>query len=61
MLADGADAMADAIVRLLEHPEESAALARRARALVEERFDWDIIAADLRRAYDADAPTAGSV
>ncbi|MCC6765431.1 MAG: glycosyltransferase [Deltaproteobacteria bacterium] len=53
VLADDAASMADAIVRLLEHPEESAALARRARAHVEARFDWDIVAAGLARAYEA--------
>lgn len=52
VLADSAAAMADAIVRLLEHPDESAALARRARAHVEAGFDWDIVAADLVRAYE---------
>ncbi len=53
VLADDAATMADAIVRLLEHPEESAALARRARAHVEARFDWDIVASDLVDAYEA--------
>jgi glycosyltransferase involved in cell wall biosynthesis/GT2 family glycosyltransferase len=52
VLADDAASMAAAIVRLLEDPEESVAIARRARAHVESRFDWDIIAADLVRAYE---------
>jgi glycosyltransferase involved in cell wall biosynthesis len=56
LLADSAPAMADAIIRLLEHPDESAALVARARALVESRFDWDIIASALIRAYGANEP-----
>ncbi len=58
LLADSAIAMADAIVRLLRHPEESAALAARARAHVERRFDWDMIGAALVRAYDRPAAAA---
>ena len=58
LLADTAPAMADAIVRLLEHPDESAALARRARALVEARFDWDAIAAALVGAWESAAVPA---
>ncbi len=52
VLADSPDAMADAIIRLLEDPEESTALARRARAHVEAHFEWDIVAADLVRVYE---------
>ena len=62
VLADDAAAMADAIVRLLERPDESLALARRARAHVEARFDWDIVARDLVAAYERTlGPTAGAL
>jgi glycosyltransferase involved in cell wall biosynthesis len=57
LLADGAAAMADAIVRLLASPDEALALARRARAHVEARFDWDIVTADLMRAYETALPS----
>ena len=46
-------AMADAIVRLLRDPATSAAIAHRARTFVEERFDWDGIAARLVTTYEA--------
>jgi glycosyltransferase involved in cell wall biosynthesis len=44
--------MADAIIRLLREPETAAAIARRARAFVEARFDWDSIAARLVTTYE---------
>jgi glycosyltransferase involved in cell wall biosynthesis/GT2 family glycosyltransferase len=53
LIADSAEAMADAIVRLLRDPATSTALARRARAFVEARFDWDGIAARLVTTYEA--------
>jgi glycosyltransferase involved in cell wall biosynthesis len=36
--------MADAIARLLDHPEERIALERRARDTAERLYDWDAIA-----------------
>jgi len=53
LIADSAEAMADAIVRLLHDPATSAAIARRARAFVEARFDWDGIATRLLTTYEA--------
>ena len=63
LIADSAEAMAAAIVRLLSDPATSAAIAHRARAFVEERFDWDGIAARLVTTYEAalrDHPVAPS-
>jgi glycosyltransferase involved in cell wall biosynthesis len=53
LIADGAEAMADAIVHLLRDAASGAAIARRARAFVEARFDWDGIAARLLTTYEA--------
>lgn len=61
VIADSAAAMADAIIRLLREPETAAVIARRARTFVEQRFDWDSIAARLVTTYEAalrDLPTA---
>ncbi|MEO6029605.1 MAG: glycosyltransferase [Candidatus Binatia bacterium] len=61
VIADSAAAMADAIIRLLREPETAAAIARRARTFVEQRFDWDSIAARLVTTYEAalrDLPAA---
>lgn len=43
VLADDAPAFADAVLRLLDDGEERARLAAAARALVEDRYDWDAI------------------
>jgi len=53
LLADGAAAMAAAVVRLLADPALAAALARRARDLAAARYDWDTIAARLVATYRA--------
>jgi glycosyltransferase involved in cell wall biosynthesis len=37
---DDAEAVADAVLRLWRHPEEAAAMGRRGRDLVRERYDW---------------------
>src|SRR6202042_250596 len=41
VVADSAEGMADAITRLLEHPEERSALEQHARLTVEKQFGWD--------------------
>ena len=56
ILADDAASMAAAVVRLLRDPAASTALALRARALVEARYDWDGIAARLLATYEAALP-----
>jgi glycosyltransferase involved in cell wall biosynthesis len=53
LIADSPAAMADAIVRLLRDPAESAAIAERARRFVEARYDWDGIASRLLATYEA--------
>jgi glycosyltransferase involved in cell wall biosynthesis len=44
LLAETGAAMAEAVLGLLEHPEQRRAVERRARATVEARFSWDVIA-----------------
>lgn len=51
VLADLPETMARAIVALLADPERRAALAARARAFVEARYDWDAVTARLLDAY----------
>ena len=46
------EALADAIVGLLEDPEGAAALGHRLRQRVEERYSWGNTAQQLLRAYD---------
>lgn len=59
LVADGPAAWADAVARILSHPEDADALAARARARVEERYSWDRRAdayeAEIRRAVEARA------
>ena len=45
LLADGADAFADAVVRLLDTPADAAALAERGAGRVRREFGWDAAAA----------------
>jgi len=52
LIADGAEALAKAIVRLLQRPDERARLAASARALAVARHDWQRIAPRLLEAYD---------
>jgi glycosyltransferase involved in cell wall biosynthesis len=47
LLADTPDAMAGGVVQLLQDPERAAVIARRARRLAEERYDWSRSGADL--------------
>jgi sugar transferase (PEP-CTERM/EpsH1 system associated) len=43
VVADTADALYEAVARLLEHPDEGAQLGRRGRAFVEQRYDWEVV------------------
>lgn len=52
-VADSADALANAITRLLDSPEERKALERHARGTAEERYGWDAIAREQKRLYDS--------
>ncbi len=47
LIADTPREFANAILRLKREPDLAAKLAQNARKLVEERFDWDIITAEL--------------
>lgn len=51
VLADDAEGFAARIARLVAAPEERAALARRGRAAVLERYDWLTVAVDLVTAW----------
>jgi GT2 family glycosyltransferase/glycosyltransferase involved in cell wall biosynthesis len=51
IVADTPAAMAGAINRLLDSPEERQALEHKARAKAEERYGWDAIAEEQRRLY----------
>lgn len=52
ILAATGRAMAEAILELFEKPERRRALERQARATVEKRFDWDVIAREQARLYE---------
>lgn len=45
------DPLTDALESLLENPEEARQMARRGRALVEEQYSWETIAAQFLEAY----------
>ncbi len=49
LVADGADAMADAVVRLFDDPAGAAAMGRAARAQMIARYGWDAQLAPLAR------------
>lgn len=51
LLAESPEDFIAGALRMAEHPEDSAALARRARQLVESRYTWSAIAAELERAW----------
>jgi len=59
LLADEAASFADAVVTLLRDPEARRAIAREARALVVERYDWSAAADCLERALEH-LPTASA-
>lgn len=51
VVRDDPESFASATVSLLQNPTKAAALARRARALVEERYDWAVISRKLADIY----------
>jgi glycosyltransferase involved in cell wall biosynthesis len=51
LLADTAEQFADAVLHLLNHPDEAAAMARRARGYVESEWDVRVLAARLESTY----------
>ena len=52
VLANSGQEMAFAIRELIEHPERRLAIERHARATVERRFDWDVIAVQQKHLYE---------
>ena len=52
-VAHTAALMAQALVDVLDHPDEALRLGQSARQLVNERFDWDAAAAQLEAVYRA--------
>jgi glycosyltransferase involved in cell wall biosynthesis len=56
-----ADAVADALDRLLSEPLRARAMGRRGRALAESRYRWDVIAAAFARHYESLAPEAMAI
>jgi glycosyltransferase involved in cell wall biosynthesis len=53
MIADGPEAFARALDEALGSLETRASLARRGRQAVLERYDWTVVAADLKRQWEA--------
>jgi len=53
LLAESSADFIEGVLRMADHPEESAVLARRARQLVESRYTWSAIATELERAWGA--------
>jgi glycosyltransferase involved in cell wall biosynthesis len=53
LVAEEPAEFASAVTRLLEDPDEAKAIARRARAAVEERYRWERSVADLERIYSS--------
>jgi glycosyltransferase involved in cell wall biosynthesis len=53
LLAESPEDFIEGALRMAEHPEDSAALARSARHLVESRYTWSAIAAGLELAWGA--------
>lgn len=52
LIADDADTFAAAVQQLLDSPEQAARMTANARQLVQERYDWDAIAARQLQIYD---------
>jgi hypothetical protein len=50
----------EALAWLRSHPIEAAAMGERGRRLIQERFNWESQAAELRRLYDAILPRQGA-
>jgi sugar transferase (PEP-CTERM/EpsH1 system associated) len=56
LVADDAEAFTAAVAGLLERPDEALALGRRARAFVEERYDWEAVFEPLDRLLERLVP-----
>jgi glycosyltransferase involved in cell wall biosynthesis len=46
-----ADAIAEALLQVLDHPESARAMGARGRALIEQKYRWDVVARDLLQHY----------
>jgi glycosyltransferase involved in cell wall biosynthesis len=53
VVTDPAEAMATAITRLLENPDERAAIEAHARQTVERVYGWDAIAREQKKLYES--------
>ena len=51
LVADGDEALGEAVVRLLDHPHEAAELGRRGRERVEDSYGWPAAATKLEEFY----------
>jgi glycosyltransferase involved in cell wall biosynthesis len=51
LVADTAEAFAEAVIDLLQDPGSREKLAKAGRRLVERRYDWQIVLADLEKVY----------
>lgn len=51
-IADTAEAIAEAIIRAIREPERAARIARKGRAFVLDRYDWDHLADALERSWE---------
>ena len=51
LIADGASALSDAIVRVLRDPALADKLGSAGREVVEQRFEWNVIGEQLNRVY----------
>ena len=60
LVADDAQAFADAVVRLLDAPEAARELGRRARRFVEQNYDWEVVFRPLDDLVARLAPSAAS-
>lgn len=53
LVADNAEAIAQAVAELLDDPQRAAQMGQQARAFVTARFDWQACARQLEAAYEA--------
>ena len=60
LIADGAEAFADAVLELMRQPELSRTLARNGRARMVERYRWDSVVEVLEAFYTRLAAAAGT-
>jgi glycosyltransferase involved in cell wall biosynthesis len=60
LIADTPADFARAVVRALREPRLAAGLGARGRELVQQRYEWNVIARDLEKVYGQSAPAAGA-